>query len=157
MMIYLLLISGLFMGWSLGSVDSASAFGTAVATRVVKYRTAVTIIAIMVIAGAFIGASIGALMILAVSPIKSLVFIAFIIILQQLEENLIYPKVVGQSTGLPGLWVLAAVTIGGGVMGVVGMLLSVPLTAFLWQLLKNDLTKRYNEKQENEEKVQSED
>lgn len=54
-MIYLLLISGLFMGWSLGSVDSASAFGTAVATRVVKYRTAVTIIAIMVIAGAFIG------------------------------------------------------------------------------------------------------
>jgi PiT family inorganic phosphate transporter len=54
-MIYLLLASGLFMGWSLGSVDSASAFGTAVATRVVKYRTAVIIIAIMVIAGAFIG------------------------------------------------------------------------------------------------------
>ena len=54
-MIYLLLVSGLFMGWSTGSVDSASAFGTAVATRVVKYRTAVTIIAIMVIAGAFIG------------------------------------------------------------------------------------------------------
>ena len=81
-------------------------------------------------------------MIFTVSPIQAVIFVVFLVILQQLEGNLIYPKVVGSSIGLPGIWVLAAVTIGGGIMGVGGMLLGVPLTAAAYQLLKNDVKKR---------------
>ncbi len=97
--------------------------------------------ALIPVAGAYIGAGVGAFMILTVSPIKALFFLIFIILLQQLEGNLIYPKVVGSSIGLPGIWVLAAVTIGGGIMGVLGMLLGVPLAATLYRLVQNDLRK----------------
>ena len=93
------------------------------------------------IAGAFIGAAVGAFMILTVSPLKALIFIIFIVILQQLEGNIIYPKVVGSSLGLPGIWVLAAVTIGGGLMGILGMLLGVPLAATAYRLLKENINK----------------
>lgn len=72
--------------------------------------------ALIPVAGAYIGAGVGAFMILTVSPVKALIFLVFIVILQQLEGNLIYPKVVGSSIGLPAIWVLAAVTVGGGVM-----------------------------------------
>ena len=95
--------------------------------------------ALIPVAGAYIGAAVGAFMIATVSPMKALIFLAFLLILQQLEGNLIYPKVVGTSLGLPGIWVLAAVTVGGGVMGVVGMLLGVPLAAAAYTLIKNDL------------------
>lgn len=97
--------------------------------------------ALIPVAGAYIGGGLGAFIILMESPVKALIFLAFLVILQQLEGNLIYPRVVGSSLGLPALWVLAAVTVGGGVMGVVGMLLAVPLTATLWQILRNDLNK----------------
>jgi len=97
--------------------------------------------ALIPIAGAYIGAGVGAFMILTVSPIKALLFLVYIVILQQLEGNIIYPKVVGSSIGLPGIWVLAAVTIGGGVMGVVGMLLGVPLAAAAYRLLREDVKK----------------
>ena len=63
----------------------------------------------------------------------------FLIILQQLEGNLIYPHVVGSSIGLPGVWVLAAVTVGGGLLGIMGMLLGVPLAAAIYRLLREDL------------------
>ena len=63
----------------------------------------------------------------------------FLVVLQQLEGNLIYPRVVGSSIGLPGIWVLAAITVGGGVMGVLGMLLGVPLFAGIYQILRDDL------------------
>lgn len=95
--------------------------------------------ALIPVAGAYIGAGVGAFMILTVSPVKALAFLVFIVILQQLEGNLIYPKVVGSSIGLPGVWVLAAVTIGGGLMGISGMLIGVPITAALYQLLRNDV------------------
>lgn len=95
--------------------------------------------ALIPVAGAYIGAAVGVFMIATVSPMKSLVFLIFLVILQQLEGNLIYPKVVGTSLGLPGIWVLAAVTVGGGVMGVVGMLLGVPLAAAAYTLIRNDL------------------
>ncbi len=91
--------------------------------------------ALIPVAGAYIGAAIGAFMILTVSPVKALIFLVFLLILQQLEGNLIYPKVVGSSLGLPGIWVLAAVIIGGGVMGVAGMLLGVPIAAAIYKLL----------------------
>ena len=92
--------------------------------------------ALIPIVGGLIGAGIGAFLILMDSPIKALIFVIFVIILQQIEGNLIYPKVVGQSLGLPGIWVLAAVTVGGGVMGIGGMLIGVPLTAAAYRLLK---------------------
>ena len=91
--------------------------------------------ALIPVAGAYIGAAIGAFMILTVSPVKALIFLVFLLILQQLEGNLVYPKVVGSSLGLPGIWVLAAVIIGGGVMGVAGMLLGVPIAAAIYKLL----------------------
>lgn len=81
-------------------------------------------------------------MIVTVSPVKAIIFIVFLVVLQQLEGNLIYPKVVGSSIGLPGIWVLAAVTVGGGVMGVGGMLLGVPTAAALYRLLQNDVRKK---------------
>lgn len=94
--------------------------------------------------GAFIGAAVGAFLILTVSPIKAILFLVFIVILQQLENNLIYPKVVGTSIGLPGIWVLAAVTIGGSVLGIAGMLLGVPLAAAFYNLLKANVAERGN-------------
>ncbi len=104
--------------------------------------TLVGFTALIPVAGAYIGAVVGAFMIFTVSPIQAVIFVVFLVILQQLEGNLIYPKVVGSSIGLPGIWVLAAVTIGGGIMGVGGMLLGVPLTAAAYQLIKNDVKKR---------------
>lgn len=98
--------------------------------------------ALIPIAGAYIGAGVGAFMILTVSPVKALVFLVYILVLQQVEGNLIYPKVVGSSIGLPGIWVLAAITIGGGLMGVVGMLLAVPVAAAVYRLLKDDVARR---------------
>lgn len=98
--------------------------------------------ALIPIVGAYLGAAVGAFMILTVSPLKALLFILFIIVLQQLEGNLIYPRVVGSSIGLPGMWVLAAVTIGGGLMGIPGMLLGVPLAATVYKLLAKDVRHR---------------
>lgn len=98
--------------------------------------------ALIPVAGAYIGAAAGAFMILTVSPMKALLFIVFIVVLQQIEGNLIYPKVVGNSIGLPALWVLTAVTIGGGIGGITGMLTAVPLMATAYQLLQNDVRRR---------------
>ena len=97
--------------------------------------------ALIPVAGAWIGAGVGAFLILMESPMQALVFLVYILILQQLENNLIYPKVVGSSMGLPGIWVLAAVTVGGGMMGVVGMLLGVPITAAVYRILREDIHK----------------
>ena len=83
-----------------------------------------------------LGALVGGFIILTESPIKALVFIIFIVVLQQIEGNIIYPKVVGFSIGLPGIWVLAAITIGGGIFGIYGMLIAVPLAATVYKLLK---------------------
>lgn len=102
----------------------------------------VGITALIPMVGAYLGAGIGAFMVLTVSPIKMIFFLIFIVILQQLENNLIYPKVVGDSVGLPGIWVLVAVTIGGGLFGVTGILLSVPVAAVMYQLLNEDIEKR---------------
>ncbi len=98
--------------------------------------------AIIPVAGAYIGAIVSALLLVMVSPIKALVFLVFLVVLQQIEGNVIYPKVVGTSIGLPGIWVLAAVTIGGGVGGLVGVLLSVPVASVLYALLRRDVHKR---------------
>ena len=101
--------------------------------------------ALIPIVGAFIGAGVGAFLILMESPMKALIFLIFIIVLQQLEGNLIYPKVVGSSIGLPGIWVLAAVTVGGGVMGIWGMLIGVPVAAAVYRLVREAVNKKPDE------------
>ncbi len=101
--------------------------------------------ALIPIVGAFIGAGVGAFLILMESPMKALIFLIFIIVLQQLEGNLIYPKVVGSSIGLPGIWVLAAVTVGGGVMGIWGMLIGVPVAAAVYRLVREAVNKKTDE------------
>ena len=98
--------------------------------------------ALIPVAGAYIGAGIGAFMILTVSPVQALIFLIFIVVLQQIEGNLIYPKVVGSSLGLPGIWVLAAVTVGGGLFGICGMLLGVPIAAALYKMLEDHLSSK---------------
>lgn len=95
--------------------------------------------ALIPVVGAYIGAGVGAFMILTVSPVKAVVFLIFIVILQQVEGNLIYPRVVGSSIGLPALWVLAAVVLGGGIFGIGGMLVAVPIAAAAYQLLREDV------------------
>lgn len=104
--------------------------------------TVVGVTALIPVVGAYLGAAVGAFMIFTVSPVKALFFILFLVVLQQLEGNLIYPKVVGSSIGLPGMWVLAAVTIGGSTFGVLGMLLGVPFAATCYKLLREDVNKR---------------
>ena len=105
--------------------------------------------ALIPIVGAYLGAAVGAFMILTVDPLKALLFIIFIVVLQQLEGNLIYPRVVGSSIGLPGIWVLAAVTVGGGLGGIGGMLLGVPVAATAYKLIRNDVAGRNGRRPDN--------
>lgn len=102
--------------------------------------------ALIPVFGAFIGTIIGAFLIFMVNPLQSVIFVIFIIVLQQLEGNLIYPHVVGKSVGLPGIWVLVAVTIGASINGVLGMLLSVPLASILYSILKTDVNLKLKKK-----------
>lgn len=97
--------------------------------------------ALIPVAGAYIGGIVGGFMILTVNPIQAIIFVVFLLILQQLEGNLIYPRVVGSSMGLPGIWVLAAVTVGGGIMGIGGMLLGVPLAAAIYRMIRDDVAR----------------
>lgn len=105
----------------------------------------IAVTALIPVAGAYIGGVVGALMIFSVSPVQTVVFVVYLVVLQQLEGNLIYPKVVGSSLGLPAIWVLTAVTIGGGILGIPGMLLSVPIVSALYRMLRDDLNKHPQE------------
>ena len=98
--------------------------------------------ALIPIAGAYIAAAAGAFMLFVESPLQALLFLIFLVILQQIEGNLIFPRVVGESIGLPGVWVLAAVTVGGGVLGIPGMLVGVPLASTIYRLLGRDVQAR---------------
>lgn len=98
--------------------------------------------ALVPVAGAYIGAVLSAFLLLMVSPVRALIFLAFLGVLQQIEGNVIYPRVVGTSIGLPGIWVLAAVTVGGGLFGLLGILLSVPVASVLYTLLRQDVQRR---------------
>ena len=100
------------------------------------------VMALIPIIGGYISAAVGTLMLLAVSPSQALFYLAMVIIIMQLEGNLIYPRVVGGSIGLPGLWVLVAFTVGGGLMGISGMILGIPLAATLYKLLGRDVLMR---------------
>ncbi len=101
--------------------------------------TVVGFTALIPVIGGYIGGFVGFLLILTVSPLQAALFLLYLVILQQIEGNLIYPKIVGQTLGLPGIWVLAAVIVGGGTWGVIGMLLGVPVAAALYRLLREDI------------------
>lgn len=102
--------------------------------------------ALIPVFGAFFGTAIGAILIFVIEPMQAILFIIFILVLQQIEGNLIYPKVVGGSVGLPSIWVMLAVTIGGSTLGIVGMLISVPLCSILYTMTKSIVNKRLKQK-----------
>ena len=92
--------------------------------------------ALIPIFGAFIGCAVGSFLIFMVSPQQAILFVIVFLVLQQIEGNLIYPHVVGESVGLPSIWVLAAVTIGGNLMGIVGMLVFIPLLSVIYTIFR---------------------
>lgn len=98
--------------------------------------------ALIPVFGAFIGCAVGAFLILMSSPLQALSFIVIFFVLQQIEGNLIYPHVVGNSVGLPSIWVLVAVTLGGSMMGIAGMLVFIPLTSVCYTLLREEVNRR---------------
>ena len=103
------------------------------------------------IVGAFIGGFIGAVLIVAVDPIKAIVFIIFIIVLQQIEGNLIYPHIVGKNIGLPSIWVLVAITVGGSLFGIIGMIVGLPIVSIIYAIIMEDTNKKLEEKNLTEE------
>lgn len=101
--------------------------------------------ALIPMVGAFLGGAVAAVLLIMVSPLKTLIFLIFLLCLQQFEGNVIYPRVVGNNVGLPAIWVLAAVTVGGGLFQFVGILVSVPVASVLYTLLRRDVHRRLGE------------
>lgn len=108
----------------------------------VMIGTLIAFTALIPIVGAFIGCAVGAFMLLIENPVMALWFVVLFLVLQQIEGNLIYPRVVGNSVGLPSIWVLMAVSVGGSLMGVAGMLVFIPLMSTLYSLLRDDVNRR---------------
>lgn len=98
--------------------------------------------ALIPIFGAIIGTVLGAILIFMVSPVNAIIFIIFVLVIQQIENNFIYPKVVGKSVGLPGMWVLLSVTIGGSVAGLVGLIIATPLCSLAYALISQMVNER---------------
>lgn len=101
--------------------------------------------ALVPLLGAYIGGLMGIIMLLAVSPMEALIFLIVFVVMQQIEGNIIYPRIVGGSVGLPGIWVFAAITVGGSLYGITGILLSVPIAATLYKLLVEDVKHRLHD------------
>ena len=113
----------------------------------------IAVTALVPLVGAFIGCGMGALFILVESPVQALTFVAMFLVLQQIEGNLIYPRVVGTSIGLPGMWVLVALSVGGELMGVGGMLVMIPLSSVMYALLREFTQKRVAQRNIPKEKL----
>ena len=114
----------------------------------------ISVTALVPIVGAFVGCILGAFFILVANPLMAFWFVVLFLVLQQLEGNLIYPRVVGSSVGLPGMWVLVAVAVGGDLMGVGGMLLMIPLASVFYSLLREWTGKRLSDRGIDREKLQ---
>lgn len=138
--------SKFFVGQFLDAVILGTLVGVALAIFQVSYASTIGCVigltALVPMVGAYVGGIMGLLMVLTVSPMEALVYLIILVVMQQVEGNFIYPRIVGGSVGLPGLWVFASVTIGGALFGIVGMLLSVPLTATIYKLLREDVNRR---------------
>ena len=113
----------------------------------------VAVTAFIPVVGAFAGCILGAFFILVNDPMQALIFVAMFLVLQQIENNLIYPRVVGTSIGLPGMWVLLAVAVGGELMGVAGMFLMIPFASVLYTLLRELTNNRLLLRQVDEDKL----
>lgn len=143
----------MFSSFIVGQVTEAIILGTLCTLGMLVFRfpyalsvgAFVGVTSLVPILGAWVGGAVGFLLIAVDSPLEAVIFLIFILVLQQVESNLIYPKVVGTSLGLPGIWVLAAIMIGGGLGGIIGMLLGVPVAATLYKLLKNETNRRLDE------------
>lgn len=133
-------------------------FAVSMALFKMPYISLVSVIialtALIPVVGAFVGCILGAFFILVNNPIQAVAFVALFLVLQQIEGNLIYPRVVGTSVGLPGMWVLVAVTVGGDLMGIGGMLIMIPLASVLYTLAREFTNKRLTERGIPEEKLQ---
>lgn len=114
----------------------------------------IAVTALIPVVGAFVGCILGAFFILVNNPLQAVTFVIMFLVLQQLENNLIYPRVVGTSIGLPGMWVLVAVTVGGEIMGVGGMFIMIPLVSVLYALAREFTDKRLEERGISQEKLQ---
>jgi predicted PurR-regulated permease PerM len=102
----------------------------------------IAVTALIPIAGGYIGCTVGVFLLLIEDPVQALVFVVVFLVLQQIEGKLIYPKVVGNFVGLPGIWILVAITVGGSLFGVVGMLVFIPLMATAYSLIRESVNKR---------------
>lgn len=146
--------SRIFSGFIAGQCTEAVVFGFLcfVGMTIFRFPYAVSIsvligfTTLIPIFGAIIGTVVGALLILVTSPIKAVWFVIMILVLQQIDGNLIYPRIVGSSVGLPGIWVMMAVTVGGSLMGVLGMLIFVPLVSVCYCLLGQSVNGRLRKK-----------
>ena len=105
----------------------------------------IAVTALVPLVGGFIGCFLGAFFILVNDPMQALIFVIVFLVIQQIEGNLIYPKVVGGSIGLPGMWVLAAVTVFGGLFGVLGMIIGVPLAATVYAIIRDHVKNKEQE------------
>lgn len=132
--------SSFLTGQCVEAVILGSMFVVSMSVLKIPYALLIGIViaftALIPIFGAFIGCAIGAFLIFMVNPVKALIFVILFLMLQQIEGNLIYPHVVGNSVGLPSIWVLAAVSIGGSLMGIVGMLIFIPIVSVLYALFR---------------------
>ena len=142
--------SNFISGQCLEAVILGCLFAVVMAILKMPYIPLVSVIiaitALIPVVGAFVGCVVGAFFILVNDPLQAVSFVAMFLVLQQLENNLIYPRVVGTSIGLPGMWVLVSVTIGGELMGVGGMLLMIPLMSVLYSLAREFTDKRLAER-----------
>ena len=149
--------SGFLTGQCLEAVILGCMFFLCMSVLRFPYALAISVLiavtALIPIFGAFIGCIVGAFLILLVDPILALWFVVLFLVLQQVEGNLIYPHVVGRSVGLPSIWVLVAVTIGGSVMGLAGMLIFIPLCSVAYTLLRENVLQRLHRRRIPEEKL----
>ena len=113
----------------------------------------IAVTAFIPLIGAWIGCIVGAFLIMVASPIQALWFVVMFLVIQQFEGNVIYPRVVGTSIGLPGMWVLLAISVGGELFGVVGMLLMIPLSSVIYALIRQWINGRLEKRTLDEEKL----
>ena len=150
--------SNFISGQCLEAVILGCLFAVAMMAFGMPYASLVSVIiavtVLVPVVGAFAGCILGAFFILVDSPFEAVTFVAMFLVIQQLENNLIYPRVVGTSIGLPGMWVLLAVTVGGGLMGVGGMLVMIPVASVCYTLAREFTNKRLAERNIPAEKLQ---
>ena len=149
--------SSFISGQCLEAIILGAMFAVTMAVLKLPYISLISVLiaitALIPIVGAFVGCAVGAFLILVNDPLQAVIFLAMFLVLQQIEGNLIYPKVVGTSIGLPGMWVLLSVTVGGEIMGIMGMLVMIPLFSVVYTLLREIANKRVEDRQIDPDKL----